>query len=73
MNLHKWKKQRGITPLALKLCEEVGEVNKEIGSWVAEGKELNYKAALEEIDHVIFIAEQLRKRVKERRDNRNAS
>lgn len=63
MNLKKWAKPGvPLEVLALKLCEEVGEVSGEItDGWKRDG--IDRKAALEELDHVIGLAEIMKDRL----------
>lgn len=74
MNKQKWSSNEIPLPvLALKLVEEVGEVANEItdayfitenpmGQWELD---MHFNAALDEIKHVQFLAEQLRRRIEE--------
>lgn len=72
MNKQKWSSNEIPLPvLALKLVEEVGEVAKEItdayfitenpdGDWALD---MHFNAALSEIKHVLFLAEQVKRRI----------
>jgi NTP pyrophosphatase (non-canonical NTP hydrolase) len=57
MNLKKWRRPGvPVEVLALKLCEEAGEVANEITDGWKNG-EINREAACEELRHTIAIAE----------------
>lgn len=74
MNKQKWANREIPLPvLALKLVEEVGEVAAEItdayfitenpdGEWALD---MHFNAALSEINHVLFLAEQVKRRIEE--------
>jgi len=68
MNLTKWKDPRvPIEVLALKLCEEAGEVAKEMTeAWERHGKP-HRNHTIDELDHVIALAEILKERVRDGR------
>lgn len=65
MNLKRWKNPEvPISMLALKLCEEAGEVANEItDGWQTGTGKVSRKRAVEEVDHVIAIAEILKARL----------
>jgi hypothetical protein len=64
MNKRKWSDPGiPIEVLGLKLCEEAAEVGTEISDAALKvSKTVNVKKILDELDHVEFIAKQLRKR-----------
>lgn len=67
MKIARWRNpQVSLECVALKLCEEVGEVAKEIayaGNPEYGPKPLNVKAVLIELDHVEALAAEIRRRV----------
>lgn len=68
MNKRKWtRKSVPVSMLALKLCEEAGEVAREITDAKIDGKPYD-ENVLTELDHVIFIASIMRERLQLRKD-----
>lgn len=63
MKLSRWNNPKvSLETLALKLCEEVGEVAKEITEGLISAKGINERKLIEELDHVIDIAKILKGR-----------
>jgi NTP pyrophosphatase (non-canonical NTP hydrolase) len=68
MNLRQWKSKKvPIEVLALKLCEESGEVAKELTEAWKRGNKPNISRTISELDHVIAFAEILKERVRDGR------
>lgn len=69
MNTKRWaNKNVPLSMLCLKLGEEAMEVGLELTDAQMEGTKPNYKHMLEELEHVEFIAECLRKRIDRERN-----